>query len=89
MSQLNLFEYKWNEKIPALLKGEPFENYLDNIWNDRPKVKNWHSEEIDESEAYKNKQRFIRFRAKEISSRNYVGVIRFNDTEINLLPKIF
>ena len=89
MNQLNLFEYKWNEEIPATLDGDSFENYLDNIWNDRPKVKNWHSEEIDESEAYKNKQRFIRFRAKEISSRNYVGVIRYNDTEINLLPKIF
>ena len=62
---------------------------MDNIWNDRPKVKNWHSEDINESENYKNKQRFIRFRAKEISSRNYVGVIRYNDTEINLLPKIF
>ena len=89
MNQINLFEYKWNNDIPATLNEEHFENYLDNIWNDRPKIKNWHTDEIDESATDNKKQRFIRFRAKEISSRNYVGVIRYNDTEINLLPKIF
>ena len=89
MNQLNLFEYKWNNKIPAVLKDENFKNYLDNIWKDRPKVKNWYTDEIDESETDKNKQRFVRFRTQEFSSRNYVGVIRYNDTEINLLPKIF
>ena len=89
MNQLNLFEYKWNNDIPATLNEEHFENYLDDIWKNRPKVKNWYTDQIDEIETDKNKQRFIQFRAKEFSSRNYVGVIRYNDTEINLLPKIF
>ena len=89
MNQLNLFEYKWSDKIPATLNGDSFGNYLDKIWKNRPKVKNWYTDQIDEIETDKNKQRFIQFRAKEFSSRNYVGVIRYNDTEINLLPKIF
>ena len=89
MNQLNLFEYKWNNDIPPTLNEEHFENYLDDIWENRPKVKNWYTDQIDEIETDKNKQRFIQFRTKEFSSRNYVGVIRYNDTEINLLPKIF
>ena len=89
MNMINLFEYKWNNEIPDSLMDEHFENYLDNIWKDRPKVENWYSGEIEEPETDKNKQRFIRFRVHKLSSRNYVGVIRYNDTEINLLPKIF
>ena len=89
MNQLNLFEYKWNNDIPPTLNEEHFENYLDDIWKNRPKLKNWYTEQIDEIETDNNKQRFIQFRAKEFSSRNFVGVIRYDDTEINLLPKIF
>ena len=70
MNQINLFEYKWNNDIPATLTEEHFENYLDDIWKNRPKVKNWYTDQIDEIETDKNKQRFIQFRTKEFSSRN-------------------
>ena len=83
MNQLNLFEHKWNNDIPATLNEEHFENYLDVIWKNRPRVKNWYTDQFDEIETDKNKQRFIQFRAKEFSSRNYVGVIRYDNTEIN------
>ena len=86
---VNLFEYKWNNEIPDTLMDEYFENYLDEIWNARLKVENWYFDEFEESETDTNKQQFIRFRAHKLSSRNYVGVIRYKDTEINLLPKIF
>jgi len=89
MSPLNLFEYKWNKEVPSRLIKKNFESFLDDIWKARPKAENWYSEEIDELETDNSKQRFIRFRSSEFSPRNYVGVIRFNDTEINLLPKIF
>jgi len=90
MSPLNLFEYTWEKALPDSLKKDgKFETFLDDIWKARPKAENWYSEEIDEAETDKSKQRFIRFKSNEFSPRNYVGVIRFNDTEINLLPKIF
>ncbi|ODS32096.1 MAG: 5-methylcytosine-specific restriction enzyme subunit McrC [Candidatus Scalindua rubra] len=90
LTPINLFEYKWGD-FPANFKEreKDFESFLDDIWKDRPKVENWYSDEIDEPETDKSKQRFIRFRTKEFSPRNYVGVIRYDDTEINLLPKIF
>ena len=86
----NLFEYTWEKPLPEnLKKNGDFESYLDKIWKDRPKTENWYSEEIDELETDNSKQRFIRFRSTEFSPRNYVGVIRYDNTEINLLPKIF
>ena len=85
---VNLFEYKWNNE-PARLKDGNFEAFLDGIWKDRPKAENWYSDENDESKADEGKQRFVRFRSNELSPRNYVGVIRYENTEINLLPKIF
>ncbi|MBC8214774.1 MAG: hypothetical protein H8E71_09100 [Candidatus Marinimicrobia bacterium] len=90
MSPLNLFEYTWEKPLPNSLKKDgKFETFMDDIWKARPKAENWYSEEIDEAETDKSKQRFIRFRSNEFSPRNYVGVIRYDNTEINLLPKIF
>jgi len=90
MPPLNLFEYKWNKPLPERLKTDgDFEAFLDGIWQDRPNQENWYGNEINKSESEKTKQRFIRFRSNEFSPRNYVGVIHYEDTEINLLPKIF
>lgn len=90
MPPLNLFEYKWNKPLPERLKTDgDFEAFLDGIWKDRPNQENWYGNEINKSESEKTKQRFIRFRSNEFSPRNYVGVIHYEDTEINLLPKIF
>jgi len=86
---LNLFEYKWNKPLPErLTKNGDFESFLDEIWKEHPKV-DWFGNEFDKSKSDEGKQRFIRFRANEFSPRNYVGVIHYKNTEINLLPKIF
>lgn len=87
---LNLFEYLWEKHVPENLNEDGrFEAFLDGIWKDRPKAENWYSDEIDESKSVESKQRFVRFRTNEFSPQNYVGVIRYENTEINLLPKIF
>ena len=86
----NLFEFdqpsKFTEDSGVLDKLDVF---LDEIWNKRDKtvLSFWEGEDKDAS------QRFINFSRKpgnlSLKSRNYVGIIHFNGSVYNLLPKIF
>jgi len=87
---INLFEYKWlKPEHKEILEGSGFELFLDNIWKNRPKSEGWYSKINQKNKTEEKQQRFLRFRKNELSPRNFVGVIQYNNTEINLLPKIF
>jgi 5-methylcytosine-specific restriction enzyme subunit McrC len=78
---LDLFEYQNSTEFND--DHDELEIFLDDIWNRR------------EVTSYYGKgdggQQFLQFirKSKEIKSKKYVGVIHFNDTRINLFPKIF
>ena len=82
---VNLFEYQNKEVVQ-----EPFmelESFLDEVWNNREKNPFYYGNGDDKTES----QRFLQFihKSREVKSNNYVGVVHFNGSKINLLPKIF
>jgi 5-methylcytosine-specific restriction enzyme subunit McrC len=86
MSQtINLFEYENKVKFPgtkAELAG--LVAYLDEIWVNRD------FEESQYKKSKSQKQQFLKIsRSDKIISQNYVGIIRYGNITINLLPKIF
>lgn len=82
---INLFEYQ-NKIKHEFEDTANLEAFLDDIWSKREK-----NSYFDSRESKEESQRFIQFlhNTKEIKSSKYVGVIRFEDTTINLLPKVF
>ncbi len=82
---INLFEYQNKVEYPGEI--EELELFLDNIWQKRDKSSYFIDTEMEKIEV----QRFLRVlhKTKEIKSSKYVGVIRFEGQQINLLPKIF
>ncbi|WP_194974582.1 McrC family protein [Aquiflexum lacus] len=82
---INLFEYQNKVNIQDTFDG--LEGFLDEIWNSREK-NSFYSENGDEKIE---SQRFLQFihKTNEIKSNKYVGVIHYNDKNINLIPKIF
>lgn len=82
---LNLFEYQ--NKIAIKDDFDGLESFLDEIWAKREK----NSFYYENSENKIESQRFLQFihKSNELKSNKYVGVIHFNGTKINLLPKIF
>ncbi len=82
---INLFEYR--NRVQYTGEIEQLEGFLDNIWQKREKNSFYTDNESDEYEV----QHFLQIfhKSEEIKSNKYVGVIRFNNEEINLLPKIF
>lgn len=91
MNTINLFEHS----NPAAYSGnaEELEAFLDNIWMSRPKSSPGYAGAADEdnlSAPSPSKQQFITFpKNGAIKSGKYIGIINFNGTVINLLPKIF
>jgi 5-methylcytosine-specific restriction enzyme subunit McrC len=81
---INLFEYQ--NKVEAPENFEKLDKFLDGVWKNRDTSGYY----FDESETGKY-QKFIKYlyKNKHIKSNKYVGVIRFEDQKINLLPKIF
>ena len=89
---INLFEFgdwqAFEENTEEELKG--FNQFLNSIWQNRKEVtldyneNNWLSEE-DEKEQQFLKINFL----KQIRANNYVGVIRYGEKVVNLLPKVF
>lgn len=85
MKTVNLFEYQ-NKVKNEFKSPEKLEAFLDDIWSKREK-----NSYYDLEESKEESQRFIQFlhNTKEIKSNKYVGVIQFEGTNINLLPKVF
>ena len=81
----NLFEYQNKIDIQDLFEG--LEGFLDEIWNSREK-NSFYSENGDNKIE---SQRFLQFihKSNELKSNKYVGVIHYEGSKINLLPKIF
>ena len=82
---INLFEYQNKVDIQDSLEG--LEGFLDEIWNSREKNSFYSKNGKDKIES----QRFLQFihKSNELKSNKYVGVIHYEGTKINLLPKIF
>lgn len=82
---INLFEYQNKVDIQASFEG--LEGFLDEIWNNREKNSFYSENGNDKIES----QRFLQFihKSKELKSNKYVGVIHYEGSKINLLPKIF
>ena len=82
---INLFEYQNKVDIEASFEG--LEGFLDEIWNSREKNSFYSENGNDKIES----QRFLQFiyKSNELKSNKYVGVIHFEGSKINLLPKIF
>lgn len=83
---INLFEYQNSEPFPES-KTDDLEIFLDDIWAKREKLGYYFNEEDNRVEQ----QRFIQFlhKSKTLKANKYVGVIHFEGSVINLLPKIF
>jgi len=81
----NLFEYQ--NKIDIQDSFEGLEGFLDEIWNSREKNSFYSENGDDKIES----QRFLQFihKSNELKSNKYVGVIHYEGSKINLLPKIF
>ncbi|WP_179375719.1 McrC family protein [Winogradskyella wichelsiae] len=82
---INLFEYQNKVDIQASFDG--LEGFLDEIWNSREKNSFYSENGNDKIES----QRFLQFihKSNELKSNKYVGVIHYEGSKINLLPKIF
>ena len=89
---INLFEYGNAEEYSGDI--DELEKFLNNIWKCRPRTESFYSDTTEE-ESYDNisasTQKFLTFvgNANSIRSQRYVGIIKFNNQIINLLPKIF
>jgi 5-methylcytosine-specific restriction enzyme subunit McrC len=88
---IDLYEYANQEKFD----GDPelLEAFLDDIWKKRPQLPfNYFdiSEEDEYDPSISSHQKFITLlKNSNIKSRKYVGIIKYNQFTINLLPKIF
>jgi 5-methylcytosine-specific restriction enzyme subunit McrC len=82
---INLFEYQ--NKVDIQDSFEGLEGFLDEIWNSREKNSFYSENGNDKIES----QRFLQFihKSNELKSNKYVGVIHYEGSKINLLPKIF
>lgn len=82
---INLFEYQ--NKVDFQDSFEGLEGFLDEIWNSREKNSFYSENGNDKIES----QRFLQFihKSNELKSNKYVGVIHYEGSKINLLPKIF
>ncbi len=88
MKTVNLFEYENREDIPfSNSELEDLEIFLDNIWSARAEV----NDAILQNNNDIEQQRFIQIlrQTNQFKANKYVGVIKFIDKQINLLPKIF
>ena len=81
----NLYEYQNKKEFTGTYQS--LEEFLDDIWRKREKVSYYTDEDSEKIEV----QQFLQFihKSKEIKSNKYVGVIHFEGSKINLLPKIF
>ncbi|MGP8320859.1 MAG: McrC family protein [Methanosarcinaceae archaeon] len=88
---INLFEYSNQESFDG--EAETLEAFLDDIWKLRHNQDFSYmdiSEDDDYDSSIASKQKFLTFlKDGSIKSRKYVGVIKYNEHTINLLPKIF
>jgi 5-methylcytosine-specific restriction enzyme subunit McrC len=88
---LNLFEYTNQESFIG--NTESLEAFLDDIWRNRHLqdfLYEDNSEEDSHDSSIASKQKIISFlKGENIKSRKYVGIIKYNNHIINLLPKIF
>ena len=91
MATINLFEFgKWKKFIDDESKLESFNKFLNTIWQNRKATTLSYDEREWEFDDDEKEQQFLNINfKKEIRAKNYVGVVRFGETIINVLPKIF
>jgi len=82
--EYNLFEYQNELELSEIF--DQLKDLTHEIWTNRPK-----SGYFRQIEKKKDHQQYLKFNheKKSIKAKNYVGVIRWREKTINLLPKIF
>jgi 5-methylcytosine-specific restriction enzyme subunit McrC len=87
-NNIDLFEYSNSVKFTGDI--DTLEDFLEFIWNNRD-ITAYSGDDAElVGERLLSNQRFLAIgRDGTIKSQKYVGIIKFNDTVINLLPKIF
>jgi 5-methylcytosine-specific restriction enzyme subunit McrC len=89
---VRLFEWKNDSFNDHKKKLPDFVNYLTNVWQNRNRYIELNEEVSEEAQQEEKiqKQRFFDFTIDgDISARNYVGVVQFEDIRIEVYPKIF
>ena len=88
---INLFEYgDWKSFGNSAEQLKEFNQFLDNVWQNRKAATLSFDENDLDNEDDDSEQQFLKLNfLKQIKANNYVGVIRYGETVINLLPKIF
>ena len=82
MIRETLFEYDKQIQIQDRIG---FERYLVSIWSEHKNL--WRQDELEEVDS--KFQPFISFDGQAIHANNYIGFINFNDTCIEIYPKVF
>ena len=91
MSKMDLYEYSNLQKLPADFQLYDFKTFLNNVWqkykDEKPKF--WRESENDDNSDIDicRTQQFLFFEEDKIKSKNYVGYIKYGNTEFNLYPK--
>ncbi len=89
-ASIRLFEWSSRDYTQLGLHSNPKEfvpglqKYLDEVWLSR----NWFIDE-DSKKSKSLKQQFFTFSFDQIKARNYVGVIQYGSSRIEVYPKIF
>ena len=91
METINLFEFgKWRQFANDEKVSAAFDNFLNTLWQNRKEASlGYHENDWDvDDDATEQQFLSVNFK-KQIRAKNYVGVIRYKETVINILPKIF
>lgn len=91
MKTINLFEFgKWKTVAKNEAKLEAFNTFLNTLWQNRKATTLSYDEQDWEFDDEAKEQQFLSLNfKKQIRAKNYVGVIRFGETVVNILPKVF
>ena len=91
MEIIDLFEFDKYEELKDV-DIRKLKEFLRETWNKRNIFSSYEEEEFDsdlEDLSELKKQPFLIFNNQKIKARNYIGFIQFENTRINIYPKIF
>lgn len=96
-NHLYLYEYCNEVETNSQQERQELKEHLNDVWArwmNRPRVDWWGCDSPEETEyddviRSKPQQPFLTFTERGLKARKYVGIIRFKEKTIHLLPKIF
>ena len=86
---MDLFEFDEPKELPLDFDIDNFKVFLNDTWTkyQNEKSSEYFYDSLDDRRFY-TKQRFLNIDDNKIQSRNYVGLIKFENNSFNLYPKI-